>query len=365
MIKEWIKKNKKNVFNAIFLILIFSLTLYYVFHGTDGNLSDMWEKMQMADLRWLLLAVICIVLFVYGESHIIHYMLRTFGIRTRRFTCFLYSCVGFFFSCITPSATGGQPMQIYYMRKNKIPVPVATVVLMIVTITYKAVLVMVGLWLVIFDRGFIHERLNGILLVFYLGIVLNVFCVLGMLLLVFHQELAKKMVLTAVKLSEKFHLIRHKEGRLKRFEASMDRYAQTALYLREHIPVIVKVLIITILQRFAYFFVTYFIYRSFGLKGTGMYVIVMLQAVISLSVDMLPLPGGMGVSEALFNIIFLPVFGQALLLPGMVLSRTLSFYTELFLCAACTVFAHIYIGRCTKKEAQTIMQDIQHMAEKN
>ena len=113
--KDFLKRNKQNIFNAAFLILIFAFTLYYVFNGTDGNLTDMWEKMQMADKRWLMLAVVFIVLFIYGESHIINYMLKTFGIRTRRFSCFLYSCVGFFFSCITPSATGGQPMQIYYM----------------------------------------------------------------------------------------------------------------------------------------------------------------------------------------------------------------------------------------------------------
>ncbi len=361
--KNFLIRNKKNIFNVAFLILIFGFTLYYVFNGTEGNLSDMWEKMQMADKRWLVLAVVFIVLFIYGESHIINYMLRTFGIRTKRFSCFLYSCVGFFFSCITPSATGGQPMQLYYMRKNKISIPVATVVLMIVTITYKAVLVAVGLWLLIFDRGFISQRLSGILFVFYLGIVLNVFCVVAMLVLVFNQSLAKRIVVSLIKFLEKIHLIKHKEGRIENFDKSMDTYARTATYLKNNIPVMIKVFLITILQRFAYFFVTYFIYKSFGLKGTGVYTVVMLQAVISLSVDMLPLPGGMGISEALFNIIFLPVFGQALLLPGMILSRTLSFYTELFLSAAFTIFAHIYIGRFTTKEAERTMNDVKNMTQ--
>ena len=53
-----------------------------------------------------------------------------------------------------------------------------------------------------------------------------------------------------------------------------------------------------------------------------MYTVVMLQAVISLSVDMLPLPGGMGISEALFRVIYLPVFGSNLITAGLVLSRS-------------------------------------------
>lgn len=135
--KNVLKRNKKNIFNGMFLIILFMITIYYVFHGSGDSLSEVWAKMQMADPVWVVLSVVFIVLFIYGESHIIHYLFGTFGIRTRRFTCFLYSCAGFFFSCITPSASGGQPMQVYYMKRNRIPIPFATVILMIITITYK------------------------------------------------------------------------------------------------------------------------------------------------------------------------------------------------------------------------------------
>ena len=44
-------------------------------------------------------------------------------------------------------------MQIYFMKKEKIPIPVSTVILMIVTITYKLVLVVIGLGILLFGRG--------------------------------------------------------------------------------------------------------------------------------------------------------------------------------------------------------------------
>ena len=71
---------------------------------------------------------------------------------------------------------------------------------------------------------------------------------------------------------------------------------------------------------------------------------VFLQAVISVSVDMLPLPGGMGISETLFLTIFQPVFGN-LLLPGMILSRGLGYYGELFISAFFTVITQLTIGQ--------------------
>ena len=276
-------------------------------------------------------------------------MMRSSGIQLKKRTCFLFSSVGFFFSCITPSASGGQPMQIYYMKKEKISIPVSTVILMIVTITYKLVLVVIGIGIAIFGRGFLHKYLEGILPVFYLGLALNIFCVTFMTILVFHPLLAKAIMVKGMKLLERLHLVKKKDGRLKKLEDSMDTYRNTAAYLKNNPFVIVKVIGITFIQRMALFAVTWFVYQAFGLHGTGFWEILFLQAVISVSVDMLPLPGGMGISETLFLKIFPPVFGNALLLPAMVLSRGLGYYGELLVSAVFTIVAQLTIGN-TKRE---------------
>ena len=336
------KNRKKIIFNGVFLAAVFALTIYGVFHGED--LSFMMDAIHRADKRWLLPGIALVAFFIWGESIIIWYMMRSSGIQLKKRTCFLFSSVGFFFSCITPSASGGQPMQIYYMKKEKISIPVSTVILMIVTITYKLVLVVIGIGIAIFGRGFLHRYLEGILPVFYLGLMLNIFCVTFMTILVFHPLFAKAILVKGMKLLERFHLMRKKEGRLKKLEASMDTYRNTAAYLKNNPLVIVKVIGITFIQRMALFAVTWFVYQAFGLHGTGFWDILFLQAVISVSVDMLPLPGGMGISETLFLTIFSPVFG-GLLLPGMVLSRGMGYYGELLISAVFTAVAQLTIGK--------------------
>lgn len=336
------KSRKKIIFNGVFLAVVFALTVYGVFHGED--LSSMMDAIHRADKRWLVPGIALVAFFIWGESIIIWYMMRSSGIQLKKRTCFLFSSVGFFFSCITPSASGGQPMQIYYMKKEKISIPVSTVILMIVTITYKLVLVVIGIGIAIFGRGFLHKYLEGILPVFYLGLALNIFCVTFMTILVFHPLLAKAIMVKGMKLLERLHLVKKKDGRLKKLEDSMDTYRNTAAYLKNNPFVIVKVIGITFIQRMALFAVTWFVYQAFGLHGTGFWEILFLQAVISVSVDMLPLPGGMGISETLFLNIFSPVFG-GLLLPGMVLSRGLGYYGELLISAAFTVVAQLTIGK--------------------
>ncbi len=333
------QQKKKIIGNMVFLSAVFALTVYGVFHGED--LGAMVSAMKQADVRWLIPGVFLVMFFIWGESIIIWFMMRSFHIYLKKRICFLFSSVGFFFSCITPSATGGQPMQIYYMNKEKIPVPFATVILMIVTITYKLVLVVTGLGILIFGQGFLHRYLEEILPVYYLGLFLNVFCVSFMTVLVFHPVLAESILLKVMDWMEKLHLMKRKETRRTKFQKSMQTYRETAAYLKEHKKIIVSVILVTFVQRFSLFAVTGMVYLAFGMSGTAMKDVVLLQAVISVSVDMLPLPGGMGISESLFLTIFVPVFAS-LTLPAMVLSRGLGYYSQLLISALFTMIAQIY-----------------------
>lgn len=330
---------KKAIGNMVFLLVVFGLTIYGVFHGED--LGAMMQAIRQADVRWLIPGICLVLFFIWGESIIIWYMMRSFRIYLKKRICFLFSSVGFFFSCITPSATGGQPMQIYYMNKEKIPIPVATVVLMIVTITYKLVLVVTGVGILLFGQGFLHRYLEGILPVYDLGLILNVFCVSFMTVLVFHPVLAEKIILTGMDWLEKLHLLRKKESRRKKFQDSMDVYRETAAYLKAHKGVIAVVILVTFVQRLALFAVTWMVYLAFRMEGTPIWDVVLLQAVISVSVDMLPLPGGMGISESLFLKIFATVFASVTL-PAMVLSRGLGYYSQLLVSALFTIVAQLY-----------------------
>lgn len=338
---------KKNIVNLVFLLSVFSLTIWAVFKGEDLGL--IFSYVQTADPAFLLAGVVCVVTFIFGESVIICYLLRVLGYRVRVARCYLYSFIGFFFSCITPSATGGQPAQIYYMKKDRIPIPESTLVLMIVTITYKLVLVVLGLLVLLFGPARVMHYLEPVMFWMYLGLALNVFCVTFMMILVFHPKLAKWLMVKGLKLLEWMHLMRKKGKRLRRLESSMDDYHAAGEFYWKHKSVVIRAFLITVAQRLLLFFVTYLTYRAFGLSEENVVTIVCLQGMISLAVDMLPLPGGMGISEKLFLSIFAPIFGASLLLPAMIVSRGISYYSQLTISAVMTVAAHFIIGRSSKE----------------
>lgn len=333
---------RKLILNISFLVIVFTITIYCIFQGQDMNYII--ENIKSTDLRYWALAVICVIFFIGGESIIIHYMMNSVKQKVKITHCFLYSFVGFFFSCITPSASGGQPAQVYFMKKDKIPIPIATLILMIVTIAYKMVLVILGVVVLLVRPAGIMTYLEPILGICCLGLLLNVVCVGFMFLLVFHPTMAHKQLTAFIKLLGKMRLIRRVDHYLLKVEKAMRQYKDVAVYFRTHKMVIWKVLGITFVQRILLFFVTYLVYRAFGLQETSFITIIILQGMIAMAVDMLPLPGGMGISEKLFLLAFAPVFGRVTL-PAMIVSRGLSFYTQLILSALFTIVALFTIGR--------------------
>ena len=80
------KKNKKIIFNTVFLLLVFVLTIYGVFHGED--LGDVMEVIENADKRWLLPGIALVAFFIWGESVIIWYMMRSYGIHLKKTSFF-------------------------------------------------------------------------------------------------------------------------------------------------------------------------------------------------------------------------------------------------------------------------------------
>ena len=338
-----LKVTKKGLLNALFLLSVFALTIWAVFR--DQDLGQIAECLAMADWRFLPPAVACVVLFIIGESAIILYLLRTLGTKARFGHCCLYSFIGFFYSCITPSASGGQPMQVIAMRKDDVPVAVSTVVLAIVTITYKLVLVVIGCLVMLLRPPGIMSYLEGVEGLVYLGLALNVGAIAILLLLVFKPSIVRSCAKAVLGWVSRIRPFRNPDKINAKLDSMMNQYAGTADYYREHKLVMVNVFVLTFMQRAFLFLVTWLTYKAFGLSGERLFTIVTLQGMISVVVDMLPLPGGMGISETLFLQIFLPIFGSELVLPGMIISRGISYYTQLLLSAVMTIAASFILRK--------------------
>ena len=95
----------------------------------------------------------------------------------------------------------------------------------------------------------------------------------------------------------------------------------------------------------------YVVYRAFGLSGFSLWEVMALQALCSIAVGYLPLPGSAGAAENVFLRGFLLVYGQGLVAPAMILSRTLNCY--LVLIATAVVLA---VGRGLRRKGAEVRE---------
>lgn len=332
-------KKKKIFLNGLFLIILIGATLYLVLKDQEVDL--LFKYIKEADTWWLILGLCLMLIFISFESIIIHYLTRSLSCAISFIHCLKYSFVGFFVSAITPSATGGQPMQMYYMKSDGIPLTVSSLVLMIVTIAYKAVLLFLAAVMLISNSDFVMAHISGIEFIMIFGILVNIIVIGFLLLMVFRQSFAKKLIGNSILWLGRHGIIKNYHSKIKKILATINKYNQSAAYLKSHKRIIFNVFVITTIQRISLFAITWAIYKAFGLSGVGAFEIITLQLIISLAVDNLPLPGGLGVSEGIFLLFFEEIFTEKYLTAGLLLSRGFNYYAIIIVGGIVTAIAHL------------------------
>lgn len=329
---------KKKLLNAVIFFGIMLLTFYAVFRGQ--NIEQVWEAIKQMPVLYLILAVATAIFFVSAEGIMIWYLLSSMESgKSSLLRCISYSFIGFFYSGITPSATGGQPMQLYYMKKDGNSLADSSVVLMSVALIYKFVLVIIGVMFLLFWyhplRGYLKEYFG----LYLLGLSLNTILVLALLSVMCAPGRMKRLV---------FKLFKQSDARREKVEGFIDRYQEAVTFLASRKKKIILVIAFTFLQRSSVFFLAAIVYLGFGGQGTGILPVMMLQASVYIAVDMLPLPGAQGITELMYCYIFQGVFQARYLMPSLYVTRGISFY--FLLIVSLLVVAGNQIYRMTGKE---------------
>ena len=319
-----------------FFLIVMGLSFYTVFRGQDIGQVD-------SALRSLSPAALCIALFtslffVSAEGMMIYYLLRSLNGKSNMRRCISYSFIGFFYSGITPSATGGQPMQLYYMCKDKNSLSESSVVLMTVALIYKFVLVLIGIAMLVFWHKPLMVYLQEFFPLYLLGLALNTTLVLLLAAIMLAPKGMKAVIFRVEKLLVKMKFLKVSEQRIEKIEQFIGGYQGAVHFLTSHKRKVLNICIFTLVQRCSVFILTWIIYRGFALEGAGAVTVAFLQASVYIAVDMLPVPGAQGITELMYRNIFAGIFTGGYLMPSLYVTRGISFYFPLLAGMAVVVF---------------------------
>lgn len=315
-----IKTIKSMVWNVVIFGLLMTLTFWFVFR--DQDMGRIFGIITEANVWWILVGVGVMFLHFMIEAYNIMKILHSFGEKIGFWQSLKFTLIGFFFCAITPGASGGQPMEIYYMTKEKISGANATMALMIQVCGIQVAIMLLG----VLGALICPEALTGgALWLFWLGFVVNGVALAVLLVCVLSPKLARKIILGLFRFIRFIGLkkIDEKKGKI---EEGLKNYEASSRYVKSHKGEFVAAIIRAVVQTALMFGVTYCVYLAFGLEGMNVFQVVAMQAILYMGTSAIPIPGAVGVSETMFLATFGVVFGAGLLDSSMLLVRGVSFY---------------------------------------
>ena len=289
----------------------------------DQDMNELVNVLHTADLRYVLLGVVIMFFYFFMESYNVRSVLIALGDKKISiFSALKFTMIGFFFSGITPAATGGQPVEVYYMTKENVSGANATMALLMQLCGFQISTLILGLVCAILNPALLS---GGLVWFFILGFSINGAALVLMLMCVFSRNLTEKLSNGLIKLLAKFKIKNLDVTKTKIHEA-ISQYAESSEFIKSHKIEFVKSILRVFVQITLYYLIPVCVYKSFGLNSHSVLEVFAMQAVLYTAVSGLPLPGAIGVSETIFLRIFGVAFGEKLLSGAMLLSRGISFY---------------------------------------
>ena len=344
------KKTKKMLRNFIIFILLIILTFYIILK--EQNISEIFNILINVKKEFILIAILCMCFYMACEAINIGRTLKALNEKSTFLKNLKYALIGFFFSSITPAASGGQPMQIYYMHKDKISVANSTLALLINLSCMQVVTISVALVSLIFNYKYLN---NALICFFVIGVSLNLSALILLLISIFSKRMTRGIINITIKIM-KFFRIKNIEEKQIKFEKELNKYQGSATYIKNNKLVILKALFTAYIQFLVFYSISYWVYCSFGLSKHNILEILTMQAVLYATVSGIPSPGAVGVTEGGFIAIFKSVFPQNIINSAMLLNRGVNFYLFVIISSIVVIINSI---REKKKDEQDDIENIE------
>lgn len=330
--------------NLAVIAVSLAVLLVYVF-AVDGA-RGLLDALRAASPVWLGAAVALMVAYWLLEAVILHLAVKRFYAPQRFGKTLQTSMVGQLFNCITPFASGGQPIQAYHMTKTGVPLGTSACALTVKFVIYQFVLTVYSLVTLLFKfRAFSQEIANLKYLVLA-GFAVNTAVIAGLLCICFCPDSTGRFLRGCTRLLAKLRFVRNEEETNERMQAQITQFYESFTVIRGNWALMLKMGALSALQLTAYFMIPYMLLRCFQAGGVSVFSMLVAQAFVLNVSSFVPLPGAAGGAELSFYTMFAMFFPAKVLALAVLLWRIITFYLPI--CVG-TVFTWSFSPRSGRK----------------
>ncbi|MBR3198585.1 MAG: flippase-like domain-containing protein [Bacilli bacterium] len=314
------KKNKKN------LLIIFILSILVLYLSFKDDFATKVKYLISFDFKWLILAFILIIMYWILKGLVLYYCTQKLKKEYTKKKGIHLMITTQFFHAITPFSTGGQPWQIYKLKKEGLTLGESTNIVIEDFIVYQIALVFLGVVAVISNKLFnILPKNNALGHLVTIGFIINLLVIVGLFIVAFSKKWNKKIIDGLVKILYKLRIIKDKEKLLKKSESFITNFHKSAEILFESKTNFIKIIFLNFIALILLYLIPYALIKGLNID-INPFKVVVTSAYVMLVGSMVPIPGGTGGLEYSFVSFFGSFIKGSKLSIIMIVWRLITYY---------------------------------------
>lgn len=316
--------SKGQIASYVFIAACFAALVAYLFASGDAMLLP--QALSWPNSLWLLVALCSMIGGWLFEGLVLYEMARGLSQPIPYKAAVRSTMVVQFFNNVTPSSTGGQPMQVWSLWRDGVPVGEAGSVLLGKFAVYQAALVTCGVAAFAYAHTLFLQQVGGWVWLFIVAFILQA----GICVMLFAIIIKPRSVRW---LAERLAaLLSHTPARnlsakaMVKASGALDRFETDSRALIGRPGVFARTYLMTLVQLQSVLVVPFCICRALGLEPQLLLVLSAAAFVLMVSA-VFPTPGAGGGAEGTFLLVFGLFFPEGTsVAAGVLLWRLLTFY---------------------------------------
>lgn len=331
----------------IFLFILLNVAVIAITASSEfGNSKNAAQLSEVVINWWLLIpATLCFVVAIVLEISKYVMMMREltpdkekFDTRKARKIARRTILIGRYYDNITPAAVGGQPFQIYYMRKNSgLPNGVSTAIPLFGMISGQIGFIIIAVFC--FLLGSLTIENATLIATACFGLLFYAFWPVAVMIATFLPKATTEIINALVKLLAKMHLVKDKERAIKKTEQEVTEYARSIKLILKTKGLFIKTILISIVFHVLISMIPFFVLTAFGGNVDFLPCFVTTVAITS-AVYFVPTPGNAGAAEGTFYVVF-SALSEGYVFWAMLVWRFFSYYIYIIMGAVTYFFMHL------------------------
>lgn len=338
------------------ILIILVITVGFLWWSLKDNFNEVVSTLFASNLGWIIVSLLVFCVYMLFDT------LSTYGIIkiykkniTFRFALYL-GIINKFFCGITPLSSGGQPMQIYELRKKGVPVSTGANIEVQAYMMFQIALMITAIVSVIFDQIFhFFQFIPWLQSMMIAGFAINLAILLVLLFVSFSKNFNRVVAHGIINALAKVGLVHDKETRIEKWDAACKNYYENGRTLLHNKKVFAKGVFYQCMALITYYMLPIFIAFAIGCADNlDVINVFTASSFVYVMGCYVPIPGASGGMEAGF----MGFFGNFVEGPALnvfvLVWRGITYYLPMI---AGAIAFNVYNGRGAIAEAEKLAAD--------